>query len=95
MPDEFPAKDGAVPTLINFRKRRKAWEVINDMKRWHVPYNLDEIPSIQAYIGDSLNSISDATESGFWEKSLQLEPRKTPQTEDEKMAQLLEEHGFL
>ncbi|KAJ7688223.1 ras guanine nucleotide exchange factor domain-containing protein [Mycena olivaceomarginata] len=82
-PDMSPAKDRDAPTLINFRKRCKAWEV---------PYNLDSIPSIQACIGESLNSISDTTESGFWERSLALEPRAR---EDEKMARLLQESGFL
>jgi son of sevenless-like protein len=91
-PDKLPAKNRDAPTLINFRKRRKAWEVINDLKRWQVPYNLDSIPSIQACIGESLNSISDTTESGFWERSLGLEPRTR---EDEKMARLLQESGFL
>lgn len=88
------AKDGAGSTLVNFRKRQKASEVINDIKRWQAPFNFHAIPSIQAYIEESLNSVSDTKESSerFWTISLEREPRER---EDEKMARLLQESGFL
>ncbi|KAJ6557299.1 ras guanine nucleotide exchange factor domain-containing protein [Mycena vulgaris] len=81
-------------TLVNFRKRQKASEVINDIKRWQAPFNFHAIPSIQAYIEESLNSVSDTRESSerFWTISLEREPRER---EDEKMARLLQESGFL
>ncbi|KAF7297796.1 hypothetical protein MKEN_01403300 [Mycena kentingensis (nom. inval.)] len=81
-------------TLVNFRKRQKASEVINDIKRWQVPFNFHVIPSVQAYIEESLNSVSDTKESSerFWNMSLEREPRER---EDEKMARLLQESGFL
>jgi hypothetical protein len=91
LPDLVPAEDGARSTLVNFAKRRQAWEVMNDMKRWRVPYNLDAIPSIQARVEEILNSTSSTMDS-LYEKSLELEPRAP---EDEKMAQLLRESGFL
>ncbi|KAJ7366609.1 ras guanine nucleotide exchange factor domain-containing protein [Mycena albidolilacea] len=90
LPDLVPAEDGARSILVNFAKRRQAWEVMNDMKRWRVPYNLDAIPSIQARIEEILNSTSSTMDS-LYEKSLELEPRAP---EDEKMAQLLRESGF-
>ncbi|KAJ7459684.1 ras guanine nucleotide exchange factor domain-containing protein [Mycena latifolia] len=81
-------------SLVNFRKRQKASEVINDIKRWQAPFNFHAIPSIQAYIEESLNSVSDTRESSdrFWTISLEREPRER---EDEKMARLLQESGFL
>ncbi|KAJ7645538.1 ras guanine nucleotide exchange factor domain-containing protein [Mycena polygramma] len=88
------AKEGTPATQINFRKRQKASEVISDIKRWQAPFNFHVIPSIQAYIEESLNSVSDTKESSdrFWTISLEREPRER---EDEKMARLLQESGFL
>ncbi|KAJ6620811.1 ras guanine nucleotide exchange factor domain-containing protein [Mycena sp. CBHHK59/15] len=86
--------DNLQGNLVNFRKRQKASEVINDIKRWQAPFNFHAIPSIQAYIEESLNSVSDTRESSerFWTISLEREPRER---EDEKMARLLQESGFL
>jgi len=86
--------DNLQGTLVNFRKRQKASEVINDIKRWQAPFNFHAIPSIQAYIEESLNAVSDTRESSerFWNISLEREPRER---EDEKMARLLQESGFL
>jgi len=96
-PDNLPtqeAKEGAGSALVNFRKRQKASEVINDIKRWQVPFNLHVIPSVQAYIEDSLNSVSDTPESSerFEAISLELEPMEL---EEENMSRLLRESGFL
>ncbi|KAJ7205919.1 ras guanine nucleotide exchange factor domain-containing protein [Mycena haematopus] len=96
-PDNLPApgaKEGSGSTLVNFRKRQKASEVINDIKRWQAPFNFHVIPSIQAYIEESLNSVTDTKESSerFWMLSLEREPKER---EDEKMARLLQESGFL
>ncbi|KAJ7164624.1 ras guanine nucleotide exchange factor domain-containing protein [Mycena crocata] len=86
--------DNLQGNLVNFRKRQKASEVINDIKRWQAPFNFHVIPSIQAYIEESLNAVSDTRESSerFWTISLEREPRER---EDEKMARLLQESGFL
>ncbi|KAF9013345.1 ras guanine nucleotide exchange factor domain-containing protein [Cyathus striatus] len=87
-PDNLPGG------MVNFRKRQKASEVINDIKRWQAqPFNLQPVPSIQAYIEESLGKFKDVdTSDAFWKLSLELEPRER---EDEKMARLLQESGFL
>ncbi|RDB17922.1 Cell division control protein 25 [Hypsizygus marmoreus] len=88
-PDNLPGG------LINFRKRQKASEVINDIKRWQAqPFNFVTIPIVQTYIEESLNQFNDtrASSEHFWALSLEREPRER---EDEKMARLLQESGFL
>jgi len=77
--------------LINFNKRQKAAEVIREIKKYQSkPYNLSEIPSVLAWIDESLSALENAPD--FWELSIKLEPRER---EDEKMARLLQESGFL
>jgi hypothetical protein len=79
------AEDNLQPNVVNFRKRQKASEVIRDIKRWQSPsYNLLSIPSIQTYLEDSLKQ--------FIESQELREPRER---EDEKMARLLQESGFV
>ncbi|KAG6903263.1 hypothetical protein C0995_000158 [Termitomyces sp. Mi166 len=81
--------------LVNFRKRQKAFEVITDIKRWQPqPFNLHPIPSVQTWIEESLGQFNDtkASSDQFWHWSIILEPRER---EDEKMARLLQESGFL
>lgn len=88
-PDNLP--DG----LINFRKRQKASEVISDIKRWQTQsFNLQPLPLVLNFIEESLNQYSDtrASSDHFWALSLEREPRER---EDEKMARLLQESGFL
>ncbi|KAJ7482050.1 ras guanine nucleotide exchange factor domain-containing protein [Mycena galericulata] len=86
--------DNLQGNLVNFWKRQKASEVINDIKRWQAPFNFHDIPTVQAYIEESINALSDTRESSerFWNISLEREPRER---EDEKMARLLQESGFL
>ncbi|KAG9035607.1 hypothetical protein FRB95_011013 [Tulasnella sp. JGI-2019a] len=77
--------------LINFGKRQKAAEVIREIKKYQSkPYNLFEIPTIQNFLETSLGALENAPD--FWEISMRLEPRER---EDEKMARLLQESGFL
>lgn len=88
-------KDTLPGGLINFRKRQKASEVINEVKRWQSqPYNLQVVPLIQTYISESLGQFNDtkASSDHFWALSLEREPKER---EDEKMARLLQESGFL
>lgn len=88
-PDNLP--DG----LVNFRKRQKASEVISDIKRWQAqPFNFHHLPNVLAYIEECLASYNDtkALSEHFWARSLEREPRER---EDEKMARLLQESGFL
>ena len=82
-------------SMINFRKRQKAAEVIQDIKRWQSkPYNYQTVPSVLAYLDESFQSYQDGVDYGdqFWNISLEREPRER---EDEKMARLLQESGFL
>ncbi|KAG7443000.1 ras GEF [Guyanagaster necrorhizus] len=89
-PDNLPGG------LVNFKKRQKASEVISDIQRWQAQsFNFQPIPTIQQYIEDSLSQFNDttkATSDMFWALSLEREPRER---EDEKMARLLQESGFL
>ncbi|KAK0464469.1 ras guanine nucleotide exchange factor domain-containing protein [Desarmillaria tabescens] len=89
-PDNLPGG------LVNFKKRQKASEVISDIQRWQAQsFNFQPIPAIQQYIEDSLSQFNDttkATSDMFWALSLEREPRER---EDEKMARLLQESGFL
>jgi son of sevenless len=82
--------------LVNFSKRHKAAEVINDIKRWQArPYNLQPVPQLLGFIEESLNQYVGAEQTltdEFWNMSLEREPRER---EDEKMARLLQESGFL
>ncbi|RXW21608.1 hypothetical protein EST38_g4250 [Candolleomyces aberdarensis] len=88
-PDNLPGG------LVNFRKRQKASEVISDIKRWQTQsFNLQILPVVFNFIEESLNQFSDTKASSdiFWQLSLEREPRER---EDEKMARLLQESGFL
>ncbi|KAH9933132.1 ras GEF [Epithele typhae] len=81
--------------MINFRKRQKAAEVIQDIKRWQSkPYNFQTVASVLTYLEESFQSYLDGVDYGdqFWNLSLEREPRER---EDEKMARLLQESGFL
>lgn len=90
-------KDSLPSNLVNFQKRQKASEVIHDIKRWQSqPYNFHPIVSVLVFIEQSLSKFGDqpGVEHGeaFWNLSLEREPRER---EDEKMARLLQESGFL
>jgi len=83
--------------LVNFFKRQKASDVMDDIKRWQTTsYNLTPVTSILSFIEDSLDQFSNtdprASSDNFWKLSLEREPRER---EDEKMARLLQESGFL
>lgn len=81
--------------LVNFRKRQKASEVIQDIMRWQSqPHNFLPLAAVLVYIEESLNALAESPTLAekFWKTSLELEPRER---EDEKMARLLQESGFL
>lgn len=89
------AEDKLAGHMINFRKRQKAAEVIRDIKRWQaMPYNFQTVASVLGFLEDSFNKYSEGVDYGdqFWNLSLEREPRER---EDEKMARLLQESGFL
>lgn len=77
--------------LINFTKRTKTAEVIRDIQQYqNVPYTLTEVPELREWILDNMRAASDAHE--MYAKSLLIEPRER---EEEKIARLLSESGFL
>lgn len=77
--------------LINFTKRTKTAEVIRDIQQYqNVPYTLTEVPELRDWILDNMRAASDVQE--MYAKSLQIEPRER---EEEKIARLLSESGFL
>ncbi|KAG6336113.1 hypothetical protein ID866_2979 [Astraeus odoratus] len=89
------SKDTLPGNLINFRKRQKASEVIQDIQRWQtIPHHFHPLSSVQGYLEESLGKFNDQVDVGdmFWNLSLEREPRER---DDEKMARLLQESGFL
>ena len=77
--------------LINFGKRQKTAEVIREITiHQSTPYNLAVVPALEKYIETNLVDARSADD--LYEQSLALEPRER---EDEKIARLLQESGFL
>ena len=72
-----------------------AAEVIEEIKKWQSkPFNFARVDTIYDYIQECLNkfnTIPDVSDL-FWNLSLEREPRER---EDEKMARLSQETGFL
>lgn len=90
-------KDLLSDGVVNFKKRQMASEVISDIKRWQAhTYNLQVVPAIRDYIEECLSAYDETdtrmSSDRFWQMSLEREPRER---EDEKMARLLQESGFL
>lgn len=77
--------------LINISKRQKTADVIRDIQQYQaVPYPLQAVPEIQSYIRSCMDITRDISE--LYNISLEREPRER---EDEKIARLLQESGFL
>lgn len=77
--------------LINFSKRQKAAEIIREIKRYQSkPYNLLPVESIRLFLDESLSL--EKTSDEFWELSIGREAREK---EEDRMARLLQESGFL
>ncbi|KDQ09889.1 hypothetical protein BOTBODRAFT_178627 [Botryobasidium botryosum FD-172 SS1] len=77
--------------LINFGKRQKSADVINEIKRYQAqPYNLTTVPAIFQLIEAGLHT--DKTGDALWELSLATEPRER---DDDRMVRLLQETGFI
>ncbi|CBQ73217.1 related to Guanyl nucleotide exchange factor Sql2 [Sporisorium reilianum SRZ2] len=77
--------------LINFGKRQKTAEVIREITiHQSTPYNLAPVPALEKFIEANLVDARSADE--LYDQSLVLEPRER---EDEKIARLLQESGFL
>lgn len=85
------------PHQINFQKRQKASELILMIKlHQSTTYNLAPVPVLIKYLEDQLFSTElidvAADDQRLYEMSLMREPRER---EDEKIARLLSESGFL
>lgn len=77
--------------LINFAKRTKTAEVIRDIQQYqNVPYGLNPVPELQEWISDNMRNAGDVQD--MYNQSLKIEPRER---EEEKIARLLSESGFL
>ncbi|CAG8528266.1 3951_t:CDS:10 [Paraglomus brasilianum] len=77
--------------LINFSKRMKTAEVIREIQQYQaVPYHLTPVQEIQIFIKSHLQDSRDVGD--LYALSLSMEPRER---EDEKIARLLQESGFL
>lgn len=81
--------------IINFGKRERFAEVVREIKHYQSkPYNFTVIPAIQNFIDESISALGNTADLSdrAWNLSLEREPRER---EDEKMARLLQESGFL
>ncbi|KAG5301279.1 cell division control protein [Histoplasma ohiense] len=77
--------------LINFNKRAKTAEVIRDIQQYqNAPYPFHPVPELQDYVLSNMQAAGDVHE--MYDRSLEVEPRER---EDEKIARLLSESGFL
>lgn len=77
--------------LINFSKRQMTADKISEIVIFQsTPYNFHPVEGIQKYIDDNL--VESRSDEELFEQSLRLEPRER---EDEKIARLLQESGFL
>ncbi|KAG9315529.1 ras guanine nucleotide exchange factor domain-containing protein [Chiua virens] len=87
------SKDHLPGNLVNFRKRQKASEVIQDLQRWQAqPHNFHPLPSVLVFIDEALNQFGDHDASEvFWKLSLEREPREK---DEEKLAKWLSDSGF-
>lgn len=77
--------------MINFAKRMKTSEVIRELQQYqNVPYLFTPVPELQDFIKESF--VETTNEADLYKMSLSLEPRER---EDEKIARVLTESGFL
>lgn len=90
--DGNPNQIKSMPHLINIDKRIKTASKIREIRQFQqTPFNYIEIPELQDYIDFNLKQSIIDTES-LYDQSLYIEPRER---EDEKIARLLQETGFV
>ncbi|KAJ3263731.1 hypothetical protein HK104_006599 [Borealophlyctis nickersoniae] len=96
---ETPSGSGSSPDaspqqqrkLINFSKRQKSADVIREIQQYqNEPYVLQPVPEIQGLLRESLSQRYD--DGVLYDMSVYLEPKET---DDEKIARLLQESGFM
>ncbi|KAH9846111.1 ras GEF [Lenzites betulinus] len=67
--------------LINFNKYHKLARIVQDMQRFQVPYNLKEIPEVQAYLRDSFEKSQRRGDlQDLYRRSLLVEPKQSAET---------------
>jgi son of sevenless len=77
--------------LINFAKRTKTAEVIREIQQYqNVPFALNPVHELQTWLLEQMEAAPAVNE--MYDRSLQVEPRER---EEEKIARLLSESGFL
>jgi len=89
------SKDTLSNNIVNFRKRQRAAEVMNDIRLWQShPHVFHALDNVLAFIKNALDAYSDEPDVAdrFWQTSLMREPREA---DDSRMARLLHESGFL
>ena len=87
------SKDYLPGDLVNFRKRQKSSEVLQDLQRWQTqPHNFHPLPSVLVFINESLGQFHDHDASEvFWQLSLEREPKEK---DEEKLAKWLSDSGL-
>ncbi|KAJ3155701.1 hypothetical protein HDU86_004170 [Geranomyces michiganensis] len=89
--DGNPDMVKGAPQLVNFSKRLKTAEVLREIQQYqNAPYVLMPVPELQAWLKMGLGT--PVEDNDLYNTSLELEPRER---EDEKIARLLQESGFL
>ncbi|KIJ54796.1 hypothetical protein M422DRAFT_200705 [Sphaerobolus stellatus SS14] len=81
--------------LINFSKREKFAEVVREIQHYQSKlYSLTPVSVVEEFILEQLSALGNTPDSSdrTWNLSLEREPRER---EDEKMARLLQESGFI
>ena len=79
-------------SIINFNKFMKTADIIGKIQKFqNVPHHLDAVMEIQTWLNDCIFS-APKDEEMYYELSLKAEPKER---EDEKIARLLQESGFL
>ena len=81
----------SMPHLINFDKRIKTAEKIKEIQQYQTQYNFIEVSEIRDFMNMCIDGATKDAEE-LYQRSLQIEPRER---EDEKIARLLQEVGFL
>ncbi|EIW59721.1 ras GEF [Trametes versicolor FP-101664 SS1] len=67
--------------LINFNKYHKLARIVQDMQRFQVPYNLKEIPEVQAYLRDAFDKSQRRGDlQDLYRRSLLVEPKQSAET---------------
>lgn len=77
--------------LINFYKQARSADLIREIQQYqNSTYYLKKLTKLQDYLYEKLNT--NVTDAQLYDRSIDLEPRER---EEEKIARLLQESGFL